>query len=80
MSSEVNQPRRASRRNRRPAEQIDDQAAQREAAERRLLQEYVVVPILFLQEATLLVGAKGLGTDEARRNPGFVGSLVSAER
>ncbi|MDX1718046.1 MAG: hypothetical protein R3287_14140, partial [Anderseniella sp.] len=35
MSSEVNQPRRASRRNRRPAEQIDDQAAQREVAERR---------------------------------------------
>lgn len=50
------------------------------AAERRLLDEYVIVPILFLREATLLGDAKGLGTEEARRNPGFVGSLVSVER
>ncbi len=50
------------------------------AAERRLLQEYVVVPVLFLKEATLHAGAKGLGEDEARKNPGFVGSLVSVSR
>lgn len=50
------------------------------AAERRLLEEFVVVPVLFLKEATLLGDATGLGTEEARRNPGFVGSLVSVER
>lgn len=50
------------------------------AAERRLLEEYVVVPVLFLKESTLLQGASGLGSEKARRNPGFVGSLVSVER
>ena len=50
------------------------------AAERRLLEEYVVVPVLFLKEATLLQAADGLGGDKARRNPGFVGSLVTVER
>ena len=50
------------------------------AAERRILEEYVIVPVLFLKEATLLEGAKGLGSEDARRNPGFVGSLVSVER
>ena len=48
------------------------------AAEQRILDEFVIVPVLFLREATLLrPGVTGLGTDEARRNPGFVGSLVS---
>ncbi|MDA1195164.1 MAG: ABC transporter substrate-binding protein [Planctomycetota bacterium] len=50
------------------------------AAEKRLMDEFVVVPILFLKEATLLGDARGLGEDLARRNPGFVGSLVSVER
>ena len=50
------------------------------AAERRALDEFVIVPLLFLKEATLLRGAKGLGSDEARRNPGFVGSLSSVRR
>jgi len=50
------------------------------AAERRILSEYVVVPLLFVQEATLMGDVKGLGEDAARQNPGFVGSLRSATR
>ena len=50
------------------------------AAERRLMDEYVVVPLLFLKEATLMKGVKGLGGKEARRNPGFVGALWNASR
>jgi ABC-type oligopeptide transport system substrate-binding subunit len=57
------------------------EALRREAmavAEQRILDEYVVVPLLFLREATLLSPkVHGLGSDQARRNPGFVGSLVS---
>jgi hypothetical protein len=51
------------------------------AAERRALEEFVVVPVLYLKEATLLGGgASGLGSDAARRNPGFVESLVSVSK
>ena len=50
------------------------------AAERRILSEYVVVPLVFPREASLLKDAKGLGSEAARRNPGFVGSLASVER
>ncbi len=51
------------------------------AAERRLLEEFVVVPLLFLNEAVLMGdGVKGMGSPEALKNPGFVGSLVHAKR
>ena len=45
------------------------------AAERRILDEYVVVPLLFMKEAIVVGEVKGLGTDKARENPGFVGAL-----
>ena len=45
------------------------------AAERRILDEFVVVPLLFMKEAVIIGDAQGLGTDAARRNPGYVGSL-----
>ncbi len=50
------------------------------AAERRIMDEFVVVPLLFVPEALMLGDAKGLGSDAARNNPGFVGSLRSATR
>lgn len=50
------------------------------AAERRLMEEFVVVPLVYLREATLLKGLSGLGEDLAWSNPGFVGSLRSAMR
>jgi len=50
------------------------------AAERRLLDEYVVVPLLFLKEATMIGAVNGLGSEEARRNPGYVGSLWNVSK
>ncbi len=45
------------------------------AAERRLLEEFVVMPIATLREAELGGRVKGFGTDAAWRKPGFVGAL-----
>jgi len=51
------------------------------AAERRVLEEYVVVPLLFLNEAVLVKpGIKGMASPEALKNPGFVGSLIHVSR
>ncbi len=51
------------------------------AAERRVLEEYVVVPLLFLNEAVLTKpGIKGMDSAEALKNPGFVGSLIHVSR
>jgi ABC-type oligopeptide transport system substrate-binding subunit len=50
------------------------------AAEQRLMSEYVVVPMLYIRDATLIQDLSGLGSDEAYANPGFVGSLRSATR
>ncbi len=50
------------------------------AAEKRLMDEFVIVPILYVREAALMQGFSGLGADAARNNPGFVGSLRSVTR
>jgi len=50
------------------------------AAERRLLDEYVIVPLLDLRRAELVGGVKGLGEPEAWRNPAFVGALWNAQK
>jgi ABC-type oligopeptide transport system substrate-binding subunit len=50
------------------------------AAERRIMDEYVVVPLCFLKEAILVGDVKGLGSDGARRNPGFIGALWHVDR
>ena len=51
------------------------------AAERRLLDEFVIVPLMFMNEA-VLIGPKvqGMDSTEALENPGFVGSLVHVKR
>jgi hypothetical protein len=40
----------------------------------------VVVPIAFPKRAELLQDVKGVGSDEAWKNPAFVGSLRAATR
>ena len=51
------------------------------AAERRLLEEFVVVPLLFMNEAVLINPAiKGMDSPEALKNPGFTGSLIHVKR
>ena len=49
-------------------------------AEQRILDEYVVVPLLFLKEALLVRDMQGLGTDKAQGNPGFVTPLWNVSR
>ncbi len=49
-----------------------------ESAERRLLDEAVVVPLVIPQRAYLVGGAKGLGSDAAWKQPGYVGSIPNA--
>jgi ABC-type oligopeptide transport system substrate-binding subunit len=49
-------------------------------AEQRLLSEYVVVPIAFPRRAELVQDVKGIGSEEAWKNPAFVGSLRAATR
>jgi ABC-type oligopeptide transport system substrate-binding subunit len=50
------------------------------AAEQRLLDEFVVLPICVLREAELAGRIKGWGSDVAWRNPGFVGALWAATK
>ena len=50
------------------------------AAEQRLLDEYVVLPICMMQEAELGGVLKGFGSDTAWQNPGFVGALWHVTR
>ncbi|MDJ0523678.1 MAG: ABC transporter substrate-binding protein, partial [Planctomycetota bacterium] len=51
------------------------------AAERRLLDEFVVVPLLFMNEAVLAKpGVKDMDGPGALNNPGFTGSLVHVKR
>lgn len=49
-----------------------------EAAETRLLDAYVVVPILFPKRAFVVRGGQGIGSRAAWKNPAFVGALPSA--
>jgi oligopeptide transport system substrate-binding protein len=50
-------------------------------AERRLLDEFVVVPVAFPRLADLIAASvKGLGSDQAWNNAIFVGSLATVER
>ncbi|MFV1958064.1 MAG: ABC transporter substrate-binding protein, partial [Planctomycetota bacterium] len=50
------------------------------AAERRLLEAFVVVPLLFPRRAQAVQGVTGLGSTPAWSHPGFVGSLRAARR
>ncbi len=51
------------------------------AAERRLLEEFVVVPLLFINEAVLMKpGVSGMESSAALNNPGFTGSLIHVKR
>ncbi len=50
------------------------------AAETRLLDASVVVPLLIPQHPHVFRGLRGLGSDKAWRNPAFHGSLRSARR
>ena len=49
-----------------------------DAAEKRLLDAYVVAPLVFPQRAFVLRGGAGVGAPAAWRNPAFLGALWSA--
>jgi ABC-type oligopeptide transport system substrate-binding subunit len=49
-------------------------------AERRLLDQYVIVPLCFPKRAEVVGDVKGLGSEAAWKNPTFFGSLVHATR
>lgn len=49
-------------------------------AEKRLLDEYVVLPLAVLREAELGGKVKGWGSEAAWRKPGFVGALWAATK
>lgn len=48
------------------------------AAETRLLENYVVIPLVFPRRASVLRGAEGVGSEAAWMNPAFVGALWNA--
>lgn len=50
------------------------------AAERRLLEEFVIVPVAVLREGELAGRINGFGSDAAWRNPAFVGALWNASK
>ena len=50
------------------------------AAERRLLDEFVIVPIGDLREAEVGGSLKGMGSDQAWSNPAFVGALWNVHK
>lgn len=49
-------------------------------AERRLVSEFVVVPLVVINECELHSGFSGLTSDDARRFPGFVGALHTVKK
>jgi ABC-type oligopeptide transport system substrate-binding subunit len=51
-----------------------------EAAERRLLDACVVIPLLWPSTASVEAGVRGLGSDSAWRLPSFFGDLRAAQR
>ena len=49
-------------------------------AEQRLLSEYVVVPLVNINEAELVGAVTGITTEAGRRRPGFAGALFAGKK